>query len=458
MSRIKELFVRSLTLKLTLAFLVVSLTGIAFAAALVWGLTSSAFNQMLVDQGMHAFASASAAYYKSNHTWVGIEEALRAQGIISTPGQVEVKAPLPPFALVDLGSSLITASGRLRPGETISVDQATQKVAVSVDGQTVGYVLSTGGPLQPNPFEVQFLARTNEALLIGALGAVVVAILLGLFLARQITRPVRELTLASSAMAHGNLNQQVTVRSRDELGELTRSFNKMGADLEHSNQLRRQMTADIAHDLRTPLSVITGYLEGLKDGVLKPTPKRFAAMYEESVYLQRLIEDLRTLSLADAGELSMDYQPAEPARLLERSGAFYVHQAEQSQVKLVVTADLDLPAVRVDAERIQQVLGNLLSNALHYTPENGRIELRAAREDGHVRIDVQDSGAGISGEALPHIFERFYRGDDSRHASGSGLGLAIAKSIVELHGGRISASSPGQGCGSLFSIYLPVAN
>jgi signal transduction histidine kinase len=460
MKKILALITRSLTIKLTLGILGVSLVGIGLAAALVWGLTSSAFSQFLVDKGLNDFATSATTYYQAHGSWDGIEAAFSSQGLNNFPGQDKQptgKDPLPPFALVDNHSSLIIASGRLHPGETFSIASANQKVAVVVNGETVGYVVSTGGPPNANPFETQFLARINQALVLGALGAMVAAILLGLFLARTITRPVLDLTAASSAMAKGNLFQQVPVRSSDELGELTRTFNKMSADLERSNQLRRQMTADIAHDLRTPLSVITGYLEGLKDGVLKPTPKRFAAMYEESVFLQRLIEDLRTLSLADAGELSMNYQMVAPADLLERASTFYQHQADQAGVELVMKAEPRLPALRVDAERLQQVLGNLLSNALRYTPPNGRIELRARQAGDSISIDIQDSGSGISAEALPHIFERFYRADDSRSSSGSGLGLAIAKSIVELHGGTISVSSAGADQGSLFSICLPVS-
>jgi two-component system, OmpR family, sensor histidine kinase BaeS len=279
---------------------------------------------------------------------------------------------------------------------------------------------------------------------------------LGLLLARTITRPVRELTAATAALAQGKLSQPVAVRSKDELGVLTQSFNKMSSDLERSNTLRRQMTADIAHDLRSPLAVITGYLEGLKDGVVKPTPQRFSAMYDEAVYLQRLVEDLRTLSLADAGELSITKQVIQPGELIERLAAAFQHPAEQKQVSIQKEVAADLPPIHVDPERILQALENLITNSLRYTQENGLIVLSAHRGGDGVAMDVQDNGAGIDPEVLPHVFDRFYRGDGSRQDGGSGLGLAIAKSIVELHGGKIEAASEGIGKGSRFTILIPV--
>ena len=245
------------------------------------------------------------------------------------------------------------------------------------------------------------------------------------------------------------------MRSQDELGELTKTFNKMSADLENANALRRQMTADIAHDLRTPLAVITGYLEGLKDGVIKPSPKRFTTMYDEALYLQRLVEDLRTLSLVDAGELSMMLQPVQPGELVQKLAASYQHQAEQKAIHLTVSIEPDLPAIKADPERMQEALSNLVSNAMRFTPAGGQICLAARREGDAVWLEVKDTGSGIAPEVLPHIFERFYQGDDSRQEGGSGLGLAIAKSIIELQGGKISAASAGVGAGSVFSIQMP---
>jgi signal transduction histidine kinase len=457
MDRARSLIARSLSLKLTLAFMAVSLTGIALVALLVWGITLTEFNRFMQDRALSDFATAATSYYQAHGSWNGVEAALRQQDLIPTPGQPVggSNPPPPPIALTDAQGQIIVAAGPFHQGGQAPGNPGQQKIAITVKNQLVGYVQMAGGPPSPDPLEARYLARTNQALILAALGAILIAVLLGLFLARTITRPVRDLTAATGALAQGRLSQQVQVRSQDELGELTKTFNKMSADLDKSNQLRRQMTADIAHDLRTPLAVITGYLEGLKDGVIKPSPTRFTAMYDEALYLQRLVEDLRTLSLADAGELSMMLQPVQPGELVERLAASYQHQADQKAVHLIVSIEPDLPAIQADPERMQQALSNLLSNAMRYTPAGGQISLLARRVGQAVWMEVKDTGSGIASDVLPHIFERFYQGDNSRQDDGSGLGLAIARSIIELQGGKISAASVGTGAGSVFSKQMP---
>ena len=281
------------------------------------------------------------------------------------------------------------------------------------------------------------------------------ALLLSIILARTLTKPVRELTGAIRAMARGKLGVAVLVRSRDEIGELTTAFNQMSADLARSNQLRKQMTADIAHDLRTPLTVIGGYIESLRDGVLEANPERFDVMHQVVQHLQHLVEDLRILSLADAGELKLNRQRLAPEILLEQTASAFQPQAAQKQIALQMQCEPGLPEISVDEIRIAQVLGNLMSNALRYTAEGGLIILSARRHANEISLTVADNGEGIAPEALPHIFERFYRADESRQSeTESGLGLAITKSLVEAHGGTIAAQSAGAGKGSTFSVRL----
>jgi signal transduction histidine kinase len=247
----------------------------------------------------------------------------------------------------------------------------------------------------------------------------------------------------------------VTVRTQDELGELAQTFNQMSSDIHRANQLRKQMTADIAHDLRTPLMVISGYLEALRDGTLKPTQARFEAMSHEAALLTRLIDDLRTLSLADAGELKLLPQAVEPRDLLEQVQRSFEPLAAEHGVTLRVQADTALPDLQVDRERMVQVLANLVSNALRYTPAQGKVTLGARQQAGSVQLIVSDTGSGIAADKLPNIFERFYRVEASRteNQGESGLGLAIAKSIVEAHGGTITAEST-LGKGTTFIITL----
>ena len=484
--------IRSLAVKLMLILLVVALSGVILLYVFARQATQQEFGQYLLDSGQVTFITNASTYYEANGSWTGVGEYIRTHlrnqtpaAQANTPQQTPIvpdnssqqttltesnppqqqqppqqhfqQSPMP-FLLVDQKGYVVWAAGPYRLGDLVPQDELARGTAVKVNDAVVGTVLTTASAPELDPRELQYLERTNQALIKAALGAAAFAVLLGFLLARTLTTPLRELTLAIRAMAHGKLSQAVPVRSKDELGELTMSFNLMSADLARSNELRRQMTADIAHDLRTPLSVITGYLESLRDGVLKPTPERLDVLYSEAQHLNRLVDDLRTLSLADARELPMVYQRAEPGALLERLAAGYQHQAEQNKVALCIESPDDLPEVEVDIERMVQVLSNLVSNALRYTPPGGKLTLSARQEDGCVVLGVQDTGAGIAPEVLPHVFERFYRGDRARTQSSdeSGLGLAIAKSIVELHGGQISAASDGIGKGSTFFIHLPI--
>jgi len=278
--------------------------------------------------------------------------------------------------------------------------------------------------------------------------AILVALGVGLVLARTLTRPLHALTEATHRMAGGELEQEVPVKSQDEIGELAAAFNRMSREVARANNARRQMTADVAHELRTPLTVIAGYVESMRDGDLAPTPERLAVIYAEIEHLQNLVGDLRTLTQADTGELKLNQQAVNPGELLQQACATFQHQAAQQGVALRLEANHELPAIAVDESRMTQVLGNLISNALRYTPAGGEIVLEATRNGGQVTLTVRDTGAGIPADDLPHVFDRFYRADRSRagESGASGLGLAIAKALVEAHGGVIAAeSTPGQG-------------
>jgi signal transduction histidine kinase len=364
---------------------------------------------------------------------------------------------LPRYLLVDQNDIVVVPMAPYQVGDKVPASKLTSGIQIRINGQLVGTALIPATP-ELNPREIAYLARTNRALLIGAAGAATLAILLGIFFTRRLTSPLRDLTSAIQKMSKGDLHQQVKIRSRDEIGELGNAFNTMSSELAKSNQLRKQMTADIAHDLRTPLTVLNGYLEAMQDGVLPANKERFAIMYSEVQQLSGLVEDLRTLSLADAGELSMNPRVVSPKGLLEQSFANFSYQAKKLKLKLRIDADQDLPKVKVDPQRMEQVLDNLISNAMRYVSKGGKIDLSAIQKGNNIEFAVEDNGEGIASDVLPHVFERFYRGDRSRNgAEGeSGLGLAIAKSLVETMGGTITAASEGKGKGSKFTIKLPV--
>jgi signal transduction histidine kinase len=356
----------------------------------------------------------------------------------------------------DHGVIIIPGHG-YKHGEQIPQKTLDNAMPVQVDKQVVGWLIATREGFGENPAEALFLNNINRMLVFGAIIALVVSLLLGIFLARTLTRPIREITTATRAVADGDLEQKVPVRSHDELGELATSFNLMSTKLAHSVNIRRQMTADIAHELRTPISVILGHTEAMHDGVLPPSEETFDIIRDEALRLERMVEDLRTLSRADSGELTLTYGLVSAQDLVDQAIKAYRPHARKKDIKLRVEASPDLPEVNIDPDRMAQVLSNLLSNALRYTPQGGDIMISTKHTASDIEIRVHDSGRGIEPEELPNIFDRFYRTDKSRQreSGGSGLGLAIAKSIVEGHGGRIWAESEPGG-GTTIVIALPI--
>jgi signal transduction histidine kinase len=346
-----------------------------------------------------------------------------------------------------------------RLGEIAHPNEFNAGKPIQVNSVTVG-ILLLNTPPDRNPLEDEFLRRLSQSIYLSAIGTILIAFILGAILSRTITRPIRELTKATHEMAGGKFGQQVPVRSRDEIGELASSFNKMNDDLARSFNLRKQMTADIAHELRTPLSLIIGHAEAVHDGVLPPSKENFEIIREEADRLEQLVNDLRTLSLADAGELSVDFQPVEINKLLSDIQSHYLVSFNQKRIALDLESAPVILRANLDPIRFSQVLMNVLDNALRYTPEEGRVAISIKQNGDQAEIAIQDSGEGVTPEDAAHLFDRFYRADASRtrdgETGGSGLGLAIAKSIVEMHKGKIWAESE-TGEGLKVIIQLPLS-
>ena len=439
----------SLKIKLTLAFLFVSIAGILLVAILAAVITTREFSNFVDAQDRALMAEELTLFYQENGGWENlVPNTGRPFRMGSQNGRF--------FILADEEGKAVLPGNGFRPNQPIPQELLTRGEPIIVDGVQVGTLL----PL-PQQGRGQALAdfsqRVNLILLIAAAGATAVSLILGFIITRNLTRPLQEMTIATQKIADGDLTQQVPVRTDDELGELATSFNQMSQQLATSREMRRQMTADIAHDLRTPLSIILGHAEALSDGVLPATQETFDVLHDEAKRLERLVSDLRTLSLADAGELTMTPRAVAPSALLERTFIAHTPQAQQKNIELTVDVEDNLPDVYVDPDRMAQVLDNLLSNALRYTPENGRIQLTAQQNQTGIELCVKDNGPGMSIEETTHVFDRFYRADKSRHRQddgGSGLGLAIAKSIVVAQNGRLLVESE-IGKGTIFIAELP---
>jgi signal transduction histidine kinase len=468
---------RSLAGKLMLAFLAVALTTALLVAVFIRVTNASQLDQLVVEQQRSNFQTMLVDYYQAKGSWDGVWAAVNRnigapppQGT-PEPGRVDYgpggggRGPDHRqdrhnlFGLVDSrGIVIIPLLPDYPSGLVLQPAALAQGTPVTVDGQVVGTILTARLPPGLSPEESAFLTRTNWALVLAGLGAVLVAVLVGFVLARSLTRPLHDLTLATNRLAAGELEQAVMVNSSDEIGRLSQAFNQMSRELARANQARRQMTADIAHELRTPLTVVAGYIESMADGVLEPTPERLAIIHAELEHLQQLVRDMRVLTQADAGELTLTKEMIEPADLLQRAQAAFKHQADLQGVSLEVQLPGAPQPVEADETRLAQVLSNLLSNALRYTAAGGRIVLGAVAHGGTLTLSVQDTGKGIAPADLPFIFNRFYQADQSRSEENgeSGLGLAIARALVEAHGGTIEAQSE-LGRGSTFLIHLPLA-
>jgi len=299
----------------------------------------------------------------------------------------------------------------------------------------------------PDPIGWQLL------LIVGLVAAF--AVTATVIVSRRVLGPVGALTAAARRMEGGDLWERVVVSGSDEIADLAGAFNSMAESLQTQDRLRKAMTGDIAHELRTPLSNIRGYLEAIEEGVVEPTPELISSLHEEAVLLQRLVDDLQDLALADADELRIASEPADLGDLLERTVHVHRATAEAAGVMLALNLSPGFTAT-IDRGRIRQVIGNLVDNAIRHTEPGGTVSVRLTGSDDHLEIAVADTGAGIAAEHLPHVFDRFYRADASRSrdTGGSGLGLAIAAELVRLHGGSIAVESE-VGSGSVFRVSLP---
>lgn len=488
---------RSLWLKLMGAFALIITAGVAVTFMVVYVATATQFERFTRASDLveaQNLADVLTTYYARQGNWTGVDRLLSSAAFSLSNADVLGDEQGVGGMMDDMMSGMMggdmtmemmrqTSYGTDRvvladadgvviadtAGELVGQQHPDEHLArgepVVVNGQRVGTVM-VGSMVEPvlNPLDADFLRSVNLAMLLGAMAGGFLALVLGSLLFFQITKPVGEVTAAAEAVAAGDLSRRVDVHSEDEVGRLAAAFNTMADTLEQQEALRKAMVSDIAHELRTPLSLIQGNLEAILDGYYELSPENIEAVHGDTVVMTRLVNDLRVLAVAEAGQLTLEWEAVDMAELVRRVVDRFSSQAAEQQVALQMEIGPSIPPVRGDEQRLTQVLNNLLSNALRHTPVGGAITLAVRVQntaDGkrNVLVSVADTGEGIAADALPHVFERFYRVDRSRSraSGGTGLGLPIARQLVEAHGGRIWVQSDGPGKGSVFSFVLPTA-
>lgn len=461
--------------KLTGAFALVTLVGVIVTALLTRQGTASHFAHFMVDHHMirpEVMVQTLADYYRQQGDWTETSAQLphlvsaASDGLMSGMMGNMMGMHENRLQVVDLQERVVADTAGKIDGAilhgAILHGAAVQRWPILVNGEVVGALLAEGVMMTGSPLRNERIVQgVTRAVWLAGVTAGLLGILLAWLFVRQITRPLATLTTASARIADGDLAARVAVASGDELGTLAATFNRMAANLQTQETLRRNLMADVAHELRTPLTGMQGTLEAIQDGVFPLTQEQINSIHDQVLLLNRLVDDLRTLAHAEAGQLQLDCALFDPVELCTNQVKRFQAQADAQQIALSVRVAEPLPPVHGDVQRLEQVLNNLLSNALRHTPPYGAVTVAPTVVDEGIQIAITDSGEGIAPADLPHLFDRFYRTDHSRNrqTGGSGLGLAIARQLVEAHGGRIWAESPPADgtLGSRFMLLLPHA-
>jgi len=455
--------VNRLWVKLTLAFLAISLAAIGVVAVVALRATGEQFRQYVVASGMAGqptWAQTLTEYYAAHGSWDGVDELLAQLGpggMGMGRGRGATGAGGPNLAVADTAGHVLASKTGELVGELLPASVLAQGLPLALDGQSIGTLLNVRSADVVLDAQGQaFLRQVQTSLVWAALLAALLSLALGVLVSRLLTAPLARLTRAAQAVAGGDLSQRVSVQSQDEIGALGDAFNNMTTSLAEAEALRKNLVADVSHELRTPLSIVQGNLQAILDGVYPLEMAQVASLYDETRLLTHLVDDLHDLALADAGQLRLELAPVDLIQLARTAVGQFAPIAEAADVKLELEAGEAVLVIEGDADRLAQVLRNLLSNALRHTPAGGRVALRVARSGEKIQVQIADTGSGIAPEDLPHVFERFYRGDKSRsrRGGGAGLGLAIARQLVSAHDGELTVVSE-PGLGTTFDITLP---
>jgi two-component system, OmpR family, sensor histidine kinase BaeS len=400
-------------------------------------------------------------YYQNNQSWSGAEDLLlsRGQGQGLRRGNPSGMGGMmnQKLLLTDTQGNIIADSSGSGFTGIIAHQNMEQAIALQANGKLIGYLVHEGGMVFSSGDDAELLSRLTRSAYIAAGVATIFALLLAMLLSSRLLRPVRALTKAAEDLSAGDLSKRVSVQGADELAVLGQTFNKMADSIENAEQNRQAMTADIAHELRTPLAVQRAQLEALQDGIYPPTNENLSALLEQNIQLTRLVSDLRTLAMADAGQLQLEKTSTDLGRLTARVADQFKPKAAEQGIDIQFSQQSSCPNVSIDAGRVEQIIGNLISNALRYTPEKSWVKIVLDCQNNFAVLSIHDNGPGISEEAQEKIFERFYRADPSRSraAGGSGLGLAIARQLTEAQDGTLSVRNHPDG-GAEFQLRFPL--
>lgn len=463
--------------KLILSFLMVALLTILVVSVVVRLNSGNSLYTLVIQQQTATLNESITAYFNANQSMVGYGDFLQTnypdffrpgkagnqsgqgagQGFGQGSGQGHQIRGI--IGIVDAKYQALIPTSGYPVGQVVPVDKLQNAIPVDVNGTTVAWIIpDLNRQFELNAEEQLFLQRTNEAIGYAALAGIVVAVAMGVLLASMLLKPIRLLIKASKELANGKLDQQVPVTSTDELGQLSTTFNQMSKELSQADEQRKRLTADITHDLSTPIQIISGYMEMAENGNTVFTPQRIEILKTELDHLRRLVGDLGTLTQVEAGGLDFQMQRVNPVNILKNVYQTYQPIAAKQNVDLILEEPADRVEIFVDEGRTAQVLKNLIENALRYTSKNGKITLSVAVDD-EVRISVKDNGSGIDPADLPFVFDRFYKADRSRGGNPGkmGLGLAICKALIIAQGGVINASSGGKDTGTTITISFPLA-
>jgi len=453
--RLSTKLLLAFALLLTVTLVVVSVVAYSSAAREVRGFMFG--GTMVPPDGITADLS---TYYLERGSWQGVESVLVPAHGAGVGGFGPMMGQR--VVLVDAAGRVVGDTSSTLLGSFVAENEIARGVPITVEHTRVGTLLLFGGMggfgTPSGGQEAQLIGRVNRAIWLAAGLGALLGLVLAAVLSRSLTAPLRSLTAAMNRFARGERNLSLPATSPDEVGDLTESFRHLVGEIERQEGLRKEMTADIAHELRNPIAVIQANVESLVDGVYPATAENLEPVLESVHLLSRLVEDLRTLALADAGRLTVEIGATDIIPVLRRVANALEPRAAAKQVRLTVESARSIFAA-ADPQRLEQIISNLVNNAIRHTPEGGRVTMRAdLQASGRVRIDVTDTGSGIPPDALAHVFERFYRADRgrSRVEGGTGLGLAIARKLAEAQGGNLTADNLLEG-GARFSLTLAPA-